>query len=69
MPQALRGRLACFHLVHPTLKMRLAFLLLGVLLWGAPDLLEPLIPHRWHPARAMARAPPLVLAILGLPLR
>ena len=34
MPAGLRAHLAVFHLVHPTLKMRLAFLLLGVLLWG-----------------------------------
>ena len=34
MPAGLRAHLSVFHLVHPTLKMRLTFLLLGVLLWG-----------------------------------
>mmetsp|Transcript_12298 Transcript_12298/g.20724 ORF Transcript_12298/g.20724 Transcript_12298/m.20724 type:complete len:524 (+) Transcript_12298:33-1604(+) len=34
MPASLQARLAVFHLLQPPLSMRLAFLLLGVRLWG-----------------------------------
>lgn len=61
MPQALRTRLEQFHLVHPSLKMRIAFVFLGVLLWGKLEWVDRLSQLHRHFVPGQLHVPEFVV--------
>ena len=57
LPLAVHSRLKAFHLVHPTLKMRFTFTLLGAALWGKIHFIDHLMDLHQHFAPGKLRIP------------
>ena len=54
LPLAIHRQLKAFYLVHPTLKMRVTFTILGVALWGKLKFVDELTHlHEWFAPGAL----------------
>ena len=60
--RAIHLRVAAFYLVHPTLKMRFTFTILGVALWGKLKFVDELAALHEHFEKGQLRLPAFVFA-------